>query len=67
MTKSAVQYVAKIVRSGSKRSFDVLKKVGGTHAMIGLVAAILFILAYAVETKAVSTLEPSPDLFGVTR
>jgi hypothetical protein len=66
MTKSVMQHVAKVVRSGSKTSLVVLKKVGGTHAKVGLVAAILFILACAVEAKAISTLESSPNLFGDT-
>jgi len=61
-----VHYVAKVVRSGSKRSFAVLKRFG-VHAKIGLAAAILFILAYAVGTKAISTLESSPELFKVMR
>jgi hypothetical protein len=66
MTKSVVRRLAKVVRAASKRSFAVLK-VSGRHAKVGLVAAVLFALAYAVETKAVSTLESSPNLFGVTR
>jgi hypothetical protein len=56
-----------VVHSGSKRSFAVRKKVCGTHAKVGLVAAVLFVLNYAVETKAISTLESSPDLFKVVR
>jgi hypothetical protein len=50
-----------------QRSFAVLKKVCGTHAKVELVAAVLFVLDYAVETKAISTLESSPDLFKVVR
>jgi hypothetical protein len=67
MTKSVVHRLAKVVRSASKRSFAALKRVGGAHAEVGLVAVTLFALAYAVETKAISTLESSPVLLGATR
>ena len=34
------------------------------HVKVGLVAAAIFTLAYAVETRAILALESSPDLFG---
>jgi hypothetical protein len=37
------------------------------HVKLGLVAAAFFILAYAVETKAILALESSQDLFEVIR
>ena len=49
-----------------QKSFAVLKKIGGAHFKLGLVA-VLFALAYAVETKAVLNLESSQDLFEVRR
>jgi hypothetical protein len=58
--------LAKVVRYGSKRSFAVLEKVGGAHIKIGLVAAALFALAYAVETKAIFALESSQGPFEVS-
>jgi hypothetical protein len=45
----------------------VLKRVNGAHVKLGLVAAAFFILAYAVETKAILALESSQDLFEVIR
>jgi hypothetical protein len=62
---SVMQPLAKVVRSKSKRSFAVLKKVNGAHVKLGLVAAALFVLAYAVETKAILALESSQNLFEV--
>ena len=62
MRKSVMHRLAKVVRSGSKRSFAVLEKVGG----VGLVAAVLFTLAYAVETKAIFALEAAQGPFEVT-
>jgi hypothetical protein len=67
MTNSVMHRLAKVVRSGSKRSLAMLEKVGGAHVKVGLVAAILFTLAYAVETRAIFALESSQDLFGVMR
>jgi hypothetical protein len=61
MTEGVVHYLAKVLRSGSRRSFATLKKVGGAHVTVGLVAAVLFALAYAVETKAIFTLESSQN------
>jgi hypothetical protein len=43
-----------------RRLFAALKKVSGAHIKLGLIAAILFALAYAVETKAILALEASP-------
>jgi hypothetical protein len=67
MTKSVMRRLARVVRSGSKRSVAVLEKVGGAHVKVGLLAAILFFLVYAVETKAIFALESSQDLFEVMR
>jgi hypothetical protein len=66
MTKSVVHRLAEVVRSGSKRSFAVLEKVGRAHIKIGLVAAALFALAYAVETKAIFALESSQGPFEIS-
>jgi hypothetical protein len=67
MTKRVMRRLAKALHSGSKRSFAVLKTVGGAHIKVGLVAAVLFALAYAVETKAILALESSQNLFEVMR
>jgi hypothetical protein len=53
MTNSLMQRLAKVVSSKSKRNLTVLKKVNRAHVKLGLVAATLFVLAYAVETKAI--------------
>jgi hypothetical protein len=66
MTKSIMHRLAKVVRSGSKRSFAVIEKVGGAYVKVGLVAAALFTLAYAAETKAIFALESSQGPFEVT-
>jgi hypothetical protein len=50
----------------SRRSFAALKKVRGAHIKLGLIAAILFALAYAIETKAILALEASPNPWQVT-
>lgn len=63
MTKGVVHRLAKALHSRSKGSLAFLKKVGDAPIKVGLVAAILFVLAYAVETKAVLVLEASPNLF----
>lgn len=65
--RSAIDLLAKLVRATGKRSFAVFKKIGGTNFKPGLVAVVLFALAYAVETKAVLTLQSSQDLFEVMR
>jgi hypothetical protein len=67
MTKSVARRLARILRIKGKRSFAVLKKINGTHIKVGLVAAVLFLSAYAVETKAILTLETSQNLFEVMR
>jgi hypothetical protein len=67
MTNNLMHRLAKAVRSKSRKSFAVLKKIGGANFKLGLVAAALFALAYAVETKAVLNLESSQDLFEVRR
>jgi hypothetical protein len=48
-----------------QRSLAVFKKVNGADVTLGLVAAAFFVLAYAVETKAILVLESSQDLFEV--
>jgi hypothetical protein len=67
VTNSVMQRLAKIVRSKCKKSVAVLKKVDRAHLKLGIVAAALFVMAYAVETKAILTLESSQDLFEVIR
>jgi hypothetical protein len=67
VTNSVMQRLAKIVRSKCKKSVAVLKKVARAHLKLGIVAAALFVTAYAVETKAILTLESSQDLFEVIR
>lgn len=38
----------------------------GAHIKVGLIAAVLFALAYAVETRAILALESSPNPWEVT-
>ncbi len=66
MTNSVVRRLAKVVRSQSKRSFAILKKINGAHFWLGIFAAALFALAYAAETKAILALETS-NLFEIMR
>ena len=61
MRNSVMRRLAKVVRSKNKRSFAFLKESDGAHLKIGLVAAALFALVYAVETKAILVLESSQD------
>jgi hypothetical protein len=49
------------VRFPSRRSFAALKKASGARIKVGLIAAALFALVYAVETKAILDLESSPN------
>jgi hypothetical protein len=67
MMKSSPHRLADDVRSKGKRNFSVLKKVSGAQIKAVLVAAIVFGLAYAIETKAILALELSQDLFEVMR
>jgi len=67
MTNNVMRRLAEVFRSKSKRSLAVLKKVNGAHVKLGLVAAAFFVLAYAVETKAILALESSQNLFEVIR
>ena len=67
MTKNVMQRFANLVGSRRKRSVAVLKKINGAHVKLAIVAAALFILAYAVETKAILALELSHNLFEVMR
>jgi hypothetical protein len=57
--------LAEAVRSKSKRSLAVLKRVDGRRFRLGLIAVALFALAYAVETKAVLNLESSQEFFEI--
>jgi hypothetical protein len=50
MTKRVMHRLAKALCFRSKGSFPVLQKVSDAHIKVGLVAAVLFALAYAVET-----------------
>jgi hypothetical protein len=63
MTK--MHRLAKVPRSSGKRSLAVLKEINRAHIKIGLVAAAVFALAYAVETKAILVLESSQGPFEV--
>ena len=65
MTNRVMQRLVEVFRSKSKGSHAVLKKVNGAHVKLGLVAVAFFVLAYAVETKAILALESSQDLFEV--
>ena len=67
MTNGVKQRLVKDVRSKSKKSLAVLKKINSANVKLGLVAAAFFVLAYAVETKAILVLESSQDLFKVIR
>jgi hypothetical protein len=60
MTKGVARRLARTLRIKSKRSFAVLKKINGTHIKVGLVAAILFLSAYAenAEVKRSSRFGP---------
>jgi hypothetical protein len=66
MTKRIVHRLVKVLRSGSKRSLAVLKTASGARIKVGLIAAILFALVCAVETKVIFALESSQDPFEVT-
>jgi hypothetical protein len=67
MTKSVMQRLAKHFRPKSKGNLAILKKVSSAKIRLGLVAALLFVSAYAVETKAILSLETSQNLFEVMR
>jgi hypothetical protein len=64
MTKSVMHQLAQILRCKSKRTIAVLKKISSAHITMGLVAAVLFASAYALETKAVPA---SQNPFGILR
>jgi hypothetical protein len=65
VTNSVMQRLAKVVCSKRKRRVAVLKQVNGAYVKLAVVAAALFVLAYAVETKAILALESSQDLFEI--
>jgi hypothetical protein len=67
MTKSVMHHLAQILRGKSKKSIAVLKKISSAHITMGLVAAVLFASAYALETKAVPVPEASQNPFGILR
>jgi hypothetical protein len=56
--------LTKVVRSKIKRS-PAFKKLNGLHLGLAVFAAALFALAYVAETKAITALESSQDLFEV--
>lgn len=64
MTK--MHRLARVLHPRSERSFAVFKKITRARIKVGLVAAALFALAYAVETKALLALESSQGPFEVT-
>jgi hypothetical protein len=64
MTKRLPHRLASAVRSASKTCLAVFERGGGVCLKVGLVAATLFTLIYAIETKAILTLESSPEVFG---
>jgi len=65
MMKSVAHRLARILHTKSKTSFAVFKRVDKAHIKVGLVGAVLFAAAYAVETKAIISLESSQHLFEV--
>ena len=65
MTKSVMHHLAQILRCKRKRSIAVLKRITSAHSTVGLVAAVLFASAYALETKAVPAPESSQNPFGI--
>jgi len=54
------------IRFPGRRRFAALKKAGGAHIKVVLIAAVLFVLACAVETGAILALESSPNPWQVT-
>lgn len=66
MKNRVMHRLAKVLRSTSKTGFAVLKTLNGVHLKVGLVAATIFALAYAVETKTILALEQSQNPFEVT-
>jgi hypothetical protein len=64
MMKRLRHRLAGAVRSASKTCLAVFEGGGGACIKVGLVAATLFTLVYAIETKAILALESSPELFG---
>jgi hypothetical protein len=67
MTTGVMQRLAKVVRSKSKITVAFFKTVNGAHVKLGIVAVAFFVLAYAVETKAILALQSSQDLFEIIR
>ena len=67
MTNGVMLRLAKVVRSKSKRTLAVVKEVNGARVKLGIVAAAFFLLAYAVETKAILALQSPQNLFEVIR
>jgi hypothetical protein len=65
MTINAIYRLARVIRSKSKTSFAAFRKLSGAHLKLALLAAGLFALAYAAESKAIISLESSQDLFEV--
>jgi hypothetical protein len=65
MTNGIMERLAKVARSKSKRTPAVLKKANAAHVKLGILAVAFFVLAYAVEAKAILALQSSQDLFEV--
>jgi hypothetical protein len=57
--------LAKAVRCKGSRSLALLRKLNGPHVRLGLLAAALFALAFAAETKAILALQSSQGLFEI--
>jgi hypothetical protein len=60
MTKSVMLRLAQILRCGSKRGIAVIRNVSSAHITMGLVAAVLFVTVYALETKGIPASEEKP-------
>jgi hypothetical protein len=57
--------LAKAVRCKGSRSLALLRKLNGPHVRLGLLAAALFALAFAADTKAILALQSSQGLFEI--
>jgi hypothetical protein len=65
MTNSLISRLSNAFRPSGKSGDPVLKNARGTCIKLGLAAAVLFALAYTVETKAIFALESSHGPFEV--
>ena len=57
--------LAKAVRCKGSRSLALLRKLDGPNVRLGLLAAALFALTFAAETKAILALQSSQGLFEI--